>query len=38
MNIRKHFLSVSVTEYCHRLPRETVQCPSLENFKSSLGH
>jgi len=36
LNIRKHFLTVSVTKHCHRLPREIVECPSLEIFRSHL--
>jgi len=36
MNIRKHF-TVRVAEYWHRLPREVVESPSLEIFRSHLG-
>ena len=36
VNIRKHFFTVRVTEYWHRLPREVVESPSLEVFKSHL--
>jgi len=36
LNIRKHFFSVRVTKHWHRLPRETVECHSLEIFKSHL--
>ena len=36
LNIRKHFLTVRVTEYWNRLPRELVESPSLEIFKSCL--
>ena len=34
LNIRKHFLLV--TKHWHRLPREAVESPSLEIFKSHL--
>ncbi|KFQ83609.1 hypothetical protein N337_12771, partial [Phoenicopterus ruber ruber] len=36
LNIRKHFFTVMVTEHWHRLPREVVESPSLEIFKSCL--
>ncbi|KFQ88236.1 hypothetical protein N337_01037, partial [Phoenicopterus ruber ruber] len=36
LNIRKHFFTVRVTEHWHRLPREAVESPSLEIFKSHL--
>jgi len=37
LNIRKHFLTVGGTKHWHRLPREAVESPSLEIFKSHLG-
>ncbi|KAK4807232.1 hypothetical protein QYF61_024352 [Mycteria americana] len=36
LNIRKHFFTVKVTEHWNRLPREAVESPSLEIFKSHL--
>ena len=36
LSIRKHFFAVRVTEHQHRLPREAVESPSLEIFKSYL--
>jgi len=36
LNIRKHFITVRVTEHWHRLPRETAESPSLEMFKSPM--
>ena len=36
LNIRKHFFTVRVKEYWHRLPREVVESPSLEISKSHL--
>ena len=35
-SIRKHFFTLRVTEHWHRLPREVVESPSLEIFKSHL--
>ncbi|KFP99391.1 hypothetical protein N329_00688, partial [Haliaeetus albicilla] len=36
LNIRKHGFTVRVTEHRHRLPREAVESPSLEIFRSCL--
>ncbi|KAK4833028.1 hypothetical protein QYF61_027410 [Mycteria americana] len=36
LNIRKHFVTVRVTEHQHRLPRKVVESPSLEILKSCL--
>jgi len=36
LNIRKCFLTVKVTEHWHGLPREVVESPSLDIFKSCL--
>ncbi|KAK4810524.1 hypothetical protein QYF61_004487 [Mycteria americana] len=36
LNIRKHFFTVRVTELWNMLPRELVESPSLEIFKSCL--
>jgi len=36
LNIKKQFFPVRVTEHWHRLPREAVECPSLEKFQSRL--
>jgi len=36
LNIRKHFVTVRVTEHWHRLPGEAVASPPLEIFTSHL--
>ena len=36
LNTRKHFRTVWVTEHWKRLPREAVESPSLEMFRSHL--
>ncbi|KGL76302.1 hypothetical protein N309_03014, partial [Tinamus guttatus] len=36
MNLRKKFLTVRVPEHWNRLPREVVESPSLEIFKTRL--
>ncbi|KFV84373.1 hypothetical protein N308_15990, partial [Struthio camelus australis] len=36
LNVKKNFLTVRVTEHWHRLPREVVESPSLEIFKTQL--
>jgi len=35
-NIRKHFFTVRDTEHWNRLPRQVVESPSLEIFRSHL--
>jgi len=36
LNIRKHFFTVRVAKHWHKLPREVLESPSLETFKSHL--
>ncbi|KFV78137.1 hypothetical protein N308_15071, partial [Struthio camelus australis] len=36
LNMRKNFFTVRVPEPWHRLPREVVESPSLEIFKTRL--
>ncbi|KFV79773.1 hypothetical protein N308_04320, partial [Struthio camelus australis] len=36
LNLRRNFLTARVTEHRNRLPREVVESPSLEIFKTRL--
>jgi len=36
LNMRKNFFPLRVVEHWKRLPREVVECPSLEIFKTGL--
>ncbi|KGL73948.1 hypothetical protein N309_03041, partial [Tinamus guttatus] len=36
LHMRKNFFTVRVTEPCNRLPREVVESPALEIFKTCL--
>jgi len=36
LNMRKNFFPLRVMEHWHRLPREVVECSSLEMFKTHL--
>jgi len=38
LNIRKHSITVRVTEHRHRLSREVVESPPLEILKKQFGH
>ncbi|KFQ27387.1 hypothetical protein N332_02275, partial [Mesitornis unicolor] len=36
VNMRQNFFTLRVTEYWNRLPREIVEPPSMETFRTSL--
>ncbi|KGL77442.1 hypothetical protein N309_00709, partial [Tinamus guttatus] len=36
LHVRKNFFTLSVTEHWNRLPREVVDSPSMEIFKTCL--
>ncbi|PKU42738.1 reverse hypothetical protein [Limosa lapponica baueri] len=36
LNVRRNFFTVKVVEHWNKLPREVVECPSLETFKTRL--